>query len=296
MDLIKALPSARPPFLLLSPLCVALGLALSYQTSGAINMWLAFLTLLGAITAAVAVNTINEYQDFTSGLDLTTDKTPFSGGSGLLVEQPDLKHSVKLLAIASTAITIVIGCFLLWFSSWLLFPVGLVGMIIIMTYTRWLNKAPILCYLAPGVGFAILMVMGTVLVQNQAIVLTQMLIASIPAIAISNLLLVNQFPDKEADAAIGRNHVLIFYGYEKASLLYLFTSLFNCLLLAWLIYSEVLSYWSLLVFIPLLLPFIVFRGLALYAKQLAKYPQYMALNVIATLVSTLLLTLSLIAS
>ncbi len=40
------------------------------------------LALLGAFLAHISVNTLNEYFDFKSGLDLETIKTPFSGGSG----------------------------------------------------------------------------------------------------------------------------------------------------------------------------------------------------------------------
>jgi len=42
------------------------------------------LALLGAFLAHVSVNTLNEYYDFKSGLDLETIRTPFSGGSGAL--------------------------------------------------------------------------------------------------------------------------------------------------------------------------------------------------------------------
>lgn len=45
------LQSARPAFLLLTPICV----------------------LLGALTVHISVNALNEYHDFSSGLDLVTE-------------------------------------------------------------------------------------------------------------------------------------------------------------------------------------------------------------------------------
>ncbi len=46
------------------------------------------LVLLGALAAHGAVNALNEYADYRSGLDLRTARTPFSGGSGTLVDHP----------------------------------------------------------------------------------------------------------------------------------------------------------------------------------------------------------------
>jgi hypothetical protein len=48
------------------------------------------LIFIGALFAHISVNTLNEYFDFKSGLDLTANKTPFSGGSGALPNTPDV--------------------------------------------------------------------------------------------------------------------------------------------------------------------------------------------------------------
>jgi len=37
---------------------------------------------MATLSAHIAVNTLNEYMDFKSGLDYETLKTPFAGGSG----------------------------------------------------------------------------------------------------------------------------------------------------------------------------------------------------------------------
>lgn len=74
----------RPSFLALSPLCVFLGLSTSLATEPQVNIFTFVLVLMGAISAHISVNMLNEYYDFISGLDLKTEKTAFSGGSGAL--------------------------------------------------------------------------------------------------------------------------------------------------------------------------------------------------------------------
>ena len=93
---IATLPSIRPPFLTLAPICRLLGLAFCVYTN--INLLDATLTLFAGLFAAITVNTINEYQDFNSGL---ANQTPFSGGSGLLKSNPELAPVVKLFTIPS---------------------------------------------------------------------------------------------------------------------------------------------------------------------------------------------------
>ena len=77
---------ARGRFLLLTLSCVALGIALAASAPGGeLVIGEAVLVLLGALAAHVAVNALNEWGDYRSGLDLQTRRTAFSGGSGTLV-------------------------------------------------------------------------------------------------------------------------------------------------------------------------------------------------------------------
>lgn len=73
---------ARAPFLVLTPACIALGLACVYRIAGDIPVFESALVFIGALAAHISVNALNEYQDFHSGLDAQTQRTPFSGGSG----------------------------------------------------------------------------------------------------------------------------------------------------------------------------------------------------------------------
>ncbi len=85
MKLKAIFQSMRLPFLTLTFACVFLGMSIAVANQVSINILILMLALLGAPLAHISVNTLNEYFDFKSGLDLNTVKTPFSGGSGALM-------------------------------------------------------------------------------------------------------------------------------------------------------------------------------------------------------------------
>lgn len=67
--------------------------------------------MCGATLAHISVNTLNEYEDFKSGLDFQTFKTPFSGGSGTLPNHPNIAPQTLWLGLLSLAVTIGIGLY-----------------------------------------------------------------------------------------------------------------------------------------------------------------------------------------
>ena len=75
----------RPAFLILSVILVSIGTSVAWY-EGAFHLWHFLIALLGMLLVHVACNILNDYFDFESGLDLQTEKTPFSGGSGILPE------------------------------------------------------------------------------------------------------------------------------------------------------------------------------------------------------------------
>ncbi|MGD9094279.1 MAG: prenyltransferase, partial [Chromatiales bacterium] len=90
------LASARVPFLLLTLVLVLLGVACASTVTQEMEWEKLAIILLTAVSAHVSVNALNEYFDFRIGLDAVTDKTPFSGGSGALPNNPQQARSVLL--------------------------------------------------------------------------------------------------------------------------------------------------------------------------------------------------------
>ncbi len=213
------LSSLRMNFLTLTLACVFLGTTVSYRLVGHLQIVDIVLVLIGALLAHACVNLLNEYQDYRSGLDVITVKTPFSGGSGALPAHPEAAGATLTAAVITFSATAVIGVyFLLSHGLWLL-PVGILGLLTIVFYTNWITRHALLCLVAPGFGFGPLMVMGTGFVLTNHYTWQAFIASLTPFFLVSELLLINQFPDVEADRQVGRQHYPILIGRRRSALI-----------------------------------------------------------------------------
>lgn len=213
--------TSRPNFLVLTPLCVFLGAAIAIHAqaeSGAFG--LLSLVIAGAILAHVSVNMLNEYEDFRSGLDLRTERTPFSGGSGSLPRWPQAARATRQVGWAALASTLAIGAILLYQRGPGLLPIGALGLLLVGAYSTHIVRWPLASLVAPGLGFGPLMVMGTAFVVLGEYTTAALVASLVPFFLVSNLLLLNQFPDVEADRSVGRSNLPIRLGRRQSSLVY----------------------------------------------------------------------------
>ena len=219
------LGTMRLPFIILTPACILLGVALAVLDQGSVDYFLLALILLAGISAHISVNMFNEYSDFQSGLDFKTQRTPFSGGSGSLPAHPEKTMVKKVLwgAIVSLLITALIGLYFVSIRGWGLLPLGILGVVMILFYTNYITRSPLFCLIAPGLSFGPLMVMGTYYVLTGHYSMTVAVVSLIPFFLVNNLLLLNQYPDIPADKQIGRFHFPIAYGKSNSNkVLFLF--------------------------------------------------------------------------
>jgi 1,4-dihydroxy-2-naphthoate octaprenyltransferase len=210
----------RVPFLILTPACVLLGVGTAVWSSEGISILYVVLTLIGALAAHISVNAFNEYFDFRSGLDFKTQRTPFSGGSGTLPANPVLAKQALLTAIIAFGVTAAIGLFFVQRWGPGLFLTGIPGLFLLYAYTPWIAHHALWCLIAPGLGFGPFMVMGTHFVLTGTYQWTAFIASLVPFFLVSNLLLLNQFPDVEADRSVGRRHFPILIGRRGSSLVY----------------------------------------------------------------------------
>ncbi|MCJ7622010.1 MAG: prenyltransferase [Anaerolineaceae bacterium] len=210
----------RLPFLVLAPACVLAGWGSAAWEVGGISVLYLILAFAGGIAAHVSVNALNEYFDFKSGLDLRTRPTPFSGGSGTLPQNPEKVNYALIVGLVAAGIVALIGVYFISVWGIMILPLGVLGLFVIIAYTPWLNHNVFLCLIAPGLGFGTLMVMGVDFVLSGAYSWTSFF-ASLPSFfLVSNLLLLNQFPDLEADRSIGRKNLPIVSGRPFSAIIY----------------------------------------------------------------------------
>jgi 1,4-dihydroxy-2-naphthoate octaprenyltransferase len=177
------------------------------------------MALIGLVALHMAVNILNEWSDMRSGIDLHTERTPFSGGSGTLPAGGMSTSTALTFGLVCAAVGLAVG---LWFVPRIgtaLIPIMALGAVCVLAYTDALTRVGI-GEIAAGFGLGAGPVLGSALIQDgswsRAAIAT-----SIPAFFMTfNLLLLNEFPDEDADRAGGRKNLVILLGRRPAALLY----------------------------------------------------------------------------
>jgi 1,4-dihydroxy-2-naphthoate octaprenyltransferase len=275
----------RPQFLILSVVLAFLGTSIAWY-DGAFHLGYALLAFFGLLLAHISVNTLNDYFDYRSGIDLETKRTPFSGGSGILPATLLRPRQVFWLGMGSFLLAIPFGIYFVIIRGWPLLPLLLVAAVCILVYTPFILKTRWPEW-AAGLGLGTLPILGTYFVQSGAYT-WPVLVASIPSgILVHNLLLLNEFPDVEADGKAGRKTLPIIMGKARAGIVY---SALTIIVYLWIIGIAVAEREPFLLIALLTLPFAIkaIQG-ALKPEEMSKLVPAMANNVQVVLLTQLLL-------
>ncbi len=281
----------RPAFLLLVPVCILVGIATAVYESTPVSFHVShfLLAFLGALLAHIAVNVLNDYFDYRSGIDLKTQRTPFSGGSGILPAGLLQPNKVFLFGVFCLLGVVMIGVYFIYQLGWAILPLGLVGVLVVYFYTTHLTKDPVLCAIAPGLGFGPLVVLGAHFTQAGEYTLSVAMASMVPGFLVSNLLLLNQFPDIEADKAGARRHIPILFGVQASAKIY---TAFIVATYAWIILTvslQILPWTALLGMATLPLGIKAVKGVLQNAGEPGKLIPFMGVNTMLTLLTPLLL-------
>lgn len=209
---------ARAPFLLLPFTLIAVGSASSFYQGG--FSWLrTLIALVGLVALHMAVNIFNEWSDLRSGIDLDTERTPFSGGSGTLPSSGMPAQAALIFGCCCAGIGLATG---LWFLSELglvMVPFLVLGAVAVVSYTDIAARLGV-GELIAGLGLGGLPVIGAAVVQDGYIGPAAWA-AAVPAFLMTfNLLLLNEFPDEVADRKGGRRNLVLIFGRGPSALIY----------------------------------------------------------------------------
>ena len=147
------------------------------------------------------------------------ERTPFSGGSGILPAGLLEAKSVYKLGMVSLFIALIIGIYFIIVWNWYILPIMLIGGICAYFYSTHLSKWMTGEFFA-GLNFGPLAILGAYFAQTGTYSWEALIVSLAPGILTSILLLLNEFPDARADKIGGRKHLVILLGKEKASKLY----------------------------------------------------------------------------
>lgn len=208
----------RVKFLLASVIAVSLGLTISYWHAKHLDVFQAAITMGGVVALHASVDLLNDFWDYKRGIDTTTKRTKFSGGTGVLPEgllQPShvYKVGVVFLILGSLA-----GIYFIVLYGWII--AAILGFAILSIYFYSTKIVDL------GLGeifVAIkgtMIVLGTIYIQTQT-VLSPYIIAGIISGTLSAFVLyITSFPDYDADKQKGRRTLVIVLGKEKATRLF----------------------------------------------------------------------------
>jgi 1,4-dihydroxy-2-naphthoate octaprenyltransferase len=295
----------RAPFLLLAVVLVLMGLSLSlrHPSIDGFNILHAVLLLIGIVSAHISVNLFNEYSDYKTGIDFDTEQTPFSGGTKMMIKGYTSPKSVKLAAYITLIIGLAIGAYFTVVSHWFLSIIIAVGAFTTVYYTTVLAKL-MLGEFASGLALGYLVVVGVYIAMtaNQAMPVSEIAplevwLLSIPAgILTSLLLLLNEFPDIEADTKGGRFHLLIKFGWKISSVIYILGMVATFGTIIILPILGISSYWVLLGLIPLPIAIKACLTAFLHGDNMEKLVPALGQNVMVVLGVDLLLAVGVFIS
>lgn len=208
--------ASRPKFLVASAAPVFVGSALGYATAGTFQPMLFILAMLAIMALHAGANIANDYFDHTSGNDwLNRNPTPFSGGSRYIQEGILSPKATLIIAMAALAVGSVIGIVIVWLThSVFILILGLIGLLGGYFYTASPVRLGYRCTgeIVIALLFGLLPVYGSYYLQTARIDILPVLPACIVGILIFLVILVNEFPDVAADAAVNKRTLVVCFG------------------------------------------------------------------------------------
>ena len=197
------------------------------------------------------------------------------------------------MAVVALVVVCAAGTYFFLVRGWALLPLGALGVVVILAYTPWITRFPLLCLLAPGIGFGTAMVMGTGFVLTGSYTWTAFVASCVPFFLVNDLLLLNQFPDVEADESVGRRTLPIVIGVRASSMVYAaFLALAYASIVAG-VFFELLPRWSLLGLATLALSIPAAIGARRHADNIEKLIPVMMMNVVINILTPVLVAVGL---
>jgi 1,4-dihydroxy-2-naphthoate octaprenyltransferase len=208
----------RAPFLVFTLAVISVPVAVAVD-AGIFNLTNTLLAFGSVLSAHIAVNILNIASDYRTGIDEQTEETAYSGGSdvltsgGLSYRRALVAGSLSILVSALLVVPLVLrfGAIVLLFYG--------IGTTLVVGYTDLFARIG-LGETACGLGLTLLPTVAIGYIQAGTVP-DQLWATLVPMFIVGfNLLLLNEFPDIEADRTNGRTNIPIVFGRQLAGYLY----------------------------------------------------------------------------
>ncbi|WP_310564077.1 prenyltransferase [Hydrogenophaga sp.] len=213
----------RPAFLLLTVVACGLGTATAAACGCGLDWPLALGATVLAVLAHAAGNVLNDLHDARNGADAANGQGifPFTGGSRLIQNGAVSEQQTADLVKALLLFLLPAGLLLAVKAGGGVIALGAAGLLL-----AWAYSAPPLRLMSRGLGEPtvalvwFLVVVGADYVQRRQFFIIPASAAAGFALMVAALLLINGFPDAEADARVGKRTLVVRLGATPAALLY----------------------------------------------------------------------------
>ena len=217
--------ATRPAFAPASVASVLIGSAWGYRVAGQFSWSLAVLAVLATLCVHLAANVLNDVSDDLSGADRGNDARifPYSGGSRFIQNGVMSAHDMTVWGVTLLAIAALLGLALLELRGPGVLVFGLTGMALGLAYSlprlqlaaRGLGEAAI------ALAFGVLPVTGAAWLQSGRLDAASVLISVPVGLWVAAILLMNEVPDRDADARAGKATLVVRLGTRATRRVYL---------------------------------------------------------------------------
>ncbi len=249
--------ATRPMFLTASMLPVFVGVAWGYKVSGNFDLLATVLAFIATVCVHAASNVFNDVGDDQNGTDrINSDRIyPFTGGSQFIQSGVMKLGEMRRLALGLYLIAGVLGAWLTALKGPEVLIFGVLGIAAGVLYSlpsvmlsgRGIGEAVI------GIAFGVIPVMGAAWLQS-GLVDGQALLVSVPvSVWVSAILLINEIPDRAADAQAGKRTLPVRLGVPATRRIYetlQFTAVVAIAVMAWQGQLPVAAYFLAALLVP----------------------------------------------
>ncbi len=291
--------ATRPPFLGVTLFSCLIGLATSVLDGVGISPITAIVTIVFALMAHAGINVLNDYYDALNGTDANNTERifPFTGGSRFIQNGVLSLRETAVFGSVLIAVVIVAGVWLTTVSAPRLLWIGVAGLAI-----GWAYSAPPLKLNSRGMGevsvwagFALIAV-GADFVQRGSFSMLPLIAVAAYALLVTNILYINQFPDRKADEAAGKHHWVVRLGAARARWGYAGIAVVAYGWLVVAVATGFLPWLALIALLPAIMSWRAGRDLLQYAERPARLSSAIQLTIGAASLHGILLSVSLVAA
>ncbi len=220
----RLLLATRPPFLTASAMPVIVGTAWGASQAGIVDWWPALCALIGVVLLHAAANVLNDVGDDIGGTDrLNSGRIyPYTGGSRFIQNGVLSVAQMRQWGIALLLLALLPGFALLALRGPAILWLGAAGIVLGVAYSLrpFALASRGLGELAVALAFGLLPGVAAAWLQSGQVDVTGAWVALPTTLWVTAILLINEVPDVDADAAAGKRTLPVRFGLTATLWIY----------------------------------------------------------------------------